>query len=302
MNKDIKNIGASIRARLTNIALQNRRDFNALLLQYFQERFLYRLSTSPYKRNFVLKGALLFIVYEMPFTRPTKDVDFLALSISNNLQDIEKIVKEISRIDVKDGVVFNTESLSIERIIEEADYEGVRIKLEGSLVNARNTLQIDIAFGDVLVAGPVEKNYPVLLEDQPIPILQIYSKESSVAEKFEAIVRLNIVTSRMKDFYDILFMAKHVTFHMRTLREAIDKTFKNRMTPLEDRKAIFSKDFKTSKEKQEQWTAFLSRSRLDSYKTFTEAVEKLELFMEPASKESISDKDMSWSPETWKWE
>lgn len=290
MNKEIKNIGASIRARLTNIARQTGRDFNALLLQYYQERFLYRLSTSPYKGNFILKGALLFIVYEMPFTRPTKDVDFLALTIPNDLHEIENIVRGISMIDVKDGVEFNPESISVERIIEDADYEGVRIKLEGSLENARNTLQLDIAFGDVIVAGPVEMNYPVLLEDQPIPKLQVYSRESSVAEKFEAIVKLNIVTSRMKDFYDILFMAQNETFNLKTLRKAIDETFKNRMTPLEDRKAIFSKDFKTSKDKQEQWTVFLNRSRLDAYETFAEVVEKLELFLEPVCNEKLVSK------------
>ena len=301
--KEIKELGASIRARLTNIARETKRDFDAILLQYIQERFLYRLSISPYHLAFILKGALLFLVYEMPFLRPTKDIDFLVRSKSRDNVTIKIMIQDIARIDVKDGVRFFPESVSLESVMEDADYKGLRVKLIGSLDKARKTLQIDIAFGDVLVAGPVEMEFPLLLDDQPVPRLKIYSKESTVAEKFQSLVKLNILTSRMKDIYDILFLASHQAFDMNLLHKAIVKTFNRRGTPIEDRNSVFTKEFKSSKEKQTQWTAFLRRSHLESYKAFDKAIDHLELFLEPAcSRKSLSSGDeLSWNPENWSW-
>ena len=104
--REVKDLGASVRARLTNIAKETKRDFDAILLQYLQERFLYRLSISPYRSAFVLKGALLFLVYEMPFLRPTKDVDFLVRSKSKDVGTIKNMIQDIARVDVEDGVRF----------------------------------------------------------------------------------------------------------------------------------------------------------------------------------------------------
>ena len=301
--REIKNLGASIRARLTNIAKETKRDFDAILLQYFQERFLYRLSISPYRSAFVLKGALLFLVYEMPFFRPTKDVDFLVRSRSKDMRTIKGMIQDIARVDVRDGVRFFPESVSLESVMEDADYEGIRVKILGGLDKARKTLQIDIAFGDVLVAGPVEMEFPLLLDDQPAPRLKVYSSESAIAEKFQSLVKLNILTSRMKNIYDILFLASHQPFQMHLLRSAIVKTFNRRGTPIEERRSIFTREFKSSKEKQTQWTAFLKRSRLESYRTFDEAIDHLEFFLEPAcSEKSFSSGDQfKWNPEKWTW-
>jgi len=302
--REVKDLGASIRARLTNIAKETKRDFDALLLQYFQERFLYRLSISSFRPAFILKGALLFLIYEMPFLRPTKDVDFLVRSKSRDLTTIKGMIHDISKIKVADGVTFFPESVSLESIMEDADYEGIKIKIDGSLDRARKILQIDLAFGDTLVAGPVEMEFPVLLDDQPAPRLKVYSKESTIAEKFESLVKLNILTSRMKDIYDILFLASHQPFDKHLLHKAIVKTFNRRGTPIEDRKSIFTKEFKSSKEKQTQWIAFLKRSHLESYKTFAKAIDQLELFLEPVcSRESLSSGDQgTWSSEKWIWQ
>jgi hypothetical protein len=301
--KEIKDLGASVRARLTNIAKETKRDFDAILLQYFQERFLYRLSISPYRSAFVLKGALLFLAFGMPFLRPTKDVDFLVRCKSKDIGTIKGMIQDIARVDVEDGVRFFPESISLESVMEDADYKGLRVKLTGSLDKARKTLQIDIAFGDVLVAGPIEMEFPLLLSDQPALRLKVYSNESAIAEKFQSLVKLNILTSRMKDVYDILFLSLHQPFKMHLLRNAILKTFKRRGTPIEDRKSIFTKEFRSSKEKQMQWTAFLRRSHLESYNTFDKAIDHLELFLEPVcSRESLSSGDqLTWNPEKWTW-
>ncbi len=302
--REIKNLGASIRARLTNVARETKRDFDAILLQYFQERFLYRLSISPYRSAFVLKGALLFLVYEMPFFRPTKDVDFLVRSRSKNMGTIKGMIQDIARMDTEDGVRFFPESVSLEGVMGDANYEGIRAKVQGSLDKARKTLQIDIAFGDVLVAGPVEMEFPLLLDDQPAPRLKVYSNESAIAEKFQSLVKLNILTSRMKDVYDILFLASHQSFDMHLLHKAIVKTFDRRGTPIDDRKSIFTREFKSSKEKQAQWTAFLRRSRLESYNTFDKAIDHLELFLEPvcSQKSSASRDPLRWNPKNWSWQ
>jgi len=302
--KAVKDVGASIRARLRNLARSTGRDFDALLLQYCQERFLYRLSVSPYTSHFVLKGALLLLPYKIPLLRPTKDIDFLARGTSNDPEAVRAIIERVATIEGNDGVSFSKANLRVERIMEGAAYEGIRVKIQAKLREARKVIQLDIAYGDVVSGGPVEMTFPVLLEEQPAPRLRVYPKESSVAEKFESLVKLNILTSRMKDLYDILFMASQCSFEMHALRKAIIGTFRHRMTPLRNISVLFDKEFTASKEKQVQWSAFLNRSRLESFPLFSEAVEHLRSFIEPAcsaSFGSLMDKRF-WKTAEWKWE
>jgi predicted nucleotidyltransferase component of viral defense system len=296
----VKDTAASVRARLLNVAKMSGRDFDAVLLQYMQERFLYRLSLSPYRHHLILKGALLFLAYDMSLLRPTRDIDFLGSATSNDLEEVRDIVAAIARINLADGVHFNDASVSVERIKEDADYEGVRVKLEARLTAAKKLLQLDIGFGDVVVAGPVEMDFPVLLDDQPTPHLLVYSRESAIAEKFEALVSLNLLTSRMKDIYDILHLAERETFSLATLREAIMATFARRLTRLEDRNLVFSKEFSANRDKEIQWSAFLHRSRLESSQSIAEAMERLEAFAEPACS-AKSQGNTTWSPSEWRW-
>lgn len=296
----VKDIAASVRARLLNVAKKSGRDFDAVLLQYLQERFLYRLSLSRFRRHLILKGALLFLAYDMSLLRPTRDIDFLGCSTSNDLEEVRDIVTEIARIELADGIRFNIESVSVERIKEDADYEGVRVKLEARLTAAKKVLQLDIGFGDVVVAGPMDMDFPVLLEDQPRPNLLVYSRESAIAEKFEALVSLNLLTSRMKDIYDILHLAERETFSIDTLREAITATFARRSTRLEDRYMIFSNEFALNREKSDQWNAFLRRSRLQSSLTVAEAIDRLKSFIEPVCSAETQD-TATWIPSEWRW-
>jgi len=158
-------------------------------------------------------------------------------------------------------VQFDDNSVSVERITEDADYYGVRVKLAARLTAARKVLQLDIGFGDVVVAGPLEMDFPVLLDDLQRPHLVVYSRESAIAEKFEALVSLNLLTSRMKDIYDILHLAEREAFSLATLRRAIMATFTRRVTSLEDRRLVFSPEFATKRDKAVQWHALLQRSR-----------------------------------------
>lgn len=296
------NLAASIRARLLNIAKQSKRDFNAILLQYFQERFLYRLSISPHKNNLILKGALLFLAYKAPAMRPTKDIDFLGLAASADPEHLTSIIQKIASISVEDGVEFLTDTITTEIIREERKYQGIRLKLDAKLTTAKKTLQLDVGFGDVVIPQPVEMQFPTLL-DQPAPFIRAYSKESVVAEKFEAIVYLNFLTSRMKDFYDILFLAQNYSFQLDVLGKAIQTTFHQRNTSLDDRGVIFTDEFRNHSEKQVQWNAFLSRNNLETIADFSKVIAQLKGFIDPAcSKESIANNVAHWNPPEWRWE
>lgn len=295
--KEVKNIGASVKTKLMQLAKNRSVDFNSILLQYLHERFLYRLSISDYKENFILKGALSFLAYEISRLRPTKDIDFLGRATANDLENIKNIMKIVSETEYIDGVTFNSETITLERIKEDAEYEGVRVKIKGNLGTIKQKIQLDIGFGDIIVDGPKEINFPVLLEF-PSPNIKVYSKESMIAEKFQAIVFLNYTTSRLKDFYDIFFLASSFSFDLKILKEAVNSTFTKRETPLSDRQVVFSDQFKNDKNKNEMWDAFLKRLKIDSNLNFEQIMQKIKVFLEPVF---IDDKGI-WNPELWRWE
>lgn len=295
----IKNMEASIRDRLLNIAKKSNRDFNAVLLQYFQERFLYRLSISPYDNNLILKGALLFMVNKIPMERPTKDIDFLGYHFSNNEENVIETIRNIISIDSDDGVTFDTNSITVETITQESKYNGYRVHFVGKLGQARKKLQIDIGFGDKIIPNSFKMDFPTFL-DQPAPKIEVYSIESAIAEKLEAIVRFNYLTSRIKDFYDIWYLSHQFKFKGKLLRKAILITFENRNTDLEDIKIVFRKDFINSDTKQKQWQAFLKRNRLNLDINFKNCLQDIKVFIKPIVDQN-NNKKLLWSPSDYDW-
>lgn len=295
----VTNIGASVRARLLNIARKSDRDYNRILVQYAQERLLYRLSISRYRENFVLKGALLFLIYDMPHHRPTKDIDLLGEAIDSDVAVMREMVKEVTAIMVNDGVMFDPATIVVRRIAEQAEYGGTRISLHSFVGDARIVLQIDVGFGDKIVEGPLEVEYPVLL-DYPAPHIKVYSLESAIAEKFEAIVRLNVVTSRMKDFYDIVYLAQHHIFKSGVLAEAVEVTFENRGTPLADRRIIWSDEFKNDDQREKQWNAFHTTNKLSKVGSIADIVEMLKAFLEPILVDH--EQYSQWQPDRFCWQ
>lgn len=278
--KEIKNIAASVKERLRNISIQAGKDFQNVLRQYIQERFLYRLSKSIYADNLILKGALLFVAHDISRSRPTKDIDFLGSSVPNGKDKLVEIIKEILDVSCEDGLRFDKNDIDSEDIVEDEAYHGVRLKFYAYLKHSRERVQIDIGFGDRIIGGPIEIDFPTLL-DFPAPRLKVYSIESAVAEKFEAIVSLQLETSRMKDFYDILYIAENYEFNKALLKEAILTTFNQRNTDIEKRKNIYEVKFKSDEQLQKFWTAFLDRNKLSTENSFTNIVDKLKSFIEP---------------------
>lgn len=297
MKKEISNTGASIRVKLLNIAKKSDRDYNALLNQFFQERFLYKLSLSPYQNNFILKGALLLMTYDIEKTRPTKDIDFLGKSIKNDVESLKDIIQDICSIKTNDGIEFIKEKVSAELIKEEAEYGGVRIHIPYQMHTIKGVIQIDVGFGDKIIKGPNKIEFPTLL-DMPAPLINVYSLETAIAEKFEASVKLNFQTSRMKDFFDIDHISTYSEFDSSILMEALSITFETRGTNLEDRKTIFSEEFKTDIKKESQWKAFLNKNKILSDKTFVDIVNNIEKFIEPI----FIKKELRWNPQKFIWE
>ena len=282
---------------MKNVSTQTGKEFQSILRQYIQERFLFRLSKSIYSNNLILKGALLFIAHDISRSRPTKDIDFLGSSISNEKEEIAKIVREILKINCEDGLRFDVDYIESENIVEDGDYNGARIKFYSYLENSKERIQINIGFGDKITGGPIEINFPTLL-DSLAPRLKVYSIESAVAEKFEAIVSLHLETSRMKDFYDILFFAEHYEFKKDLLRKAMLTTFNHRDTDIERRKIIYGDKFKADEKLQKYWTAFLGRNKLTAENSFMEIVNKINTLIEPI----FSNKKLKWNPQKFIWE
>ena len=258
MRTEVRNMDASVKARLKNIAKEYKKTFNLILQLYMQERFLYRLSVSEYKDNFVLKGGL-FLFSMTGFTgRPTRDIDFLAYQISNDIENIKVIFKKICKIEYNDGIIFDPNSVFVEEIKREAEHRGIRVKLTGYLGKAKEILWLDIGFYDIVVPEIITADYPVLL-DMDYPKIKMYSFESVVAEKFEAVVSLGELNSRMKDFYDIFILLSEKKFNRYILQKAIVETFKRRGTDILKSDQVFKKEFIEDRSRVNQWKLFLKK-------------------------------------------
>jgi hypothetical protein len=224
------------------------------------ERFLYRLSQSRFADHFILKGALLLSAWRAPMSRPTLDID-LAGRTQNELEHIHALIVEVCQADVEpDGIEFTAESVVVSRIREDAEYEGVRVRFHATVAKARVPMQVDIGFGDVIVPGPTEVEYPTLL-DFPIPVLRGYSRETVVAEKLEALTTLGLLNSRLKDYYDVALLARTYPFSGGNLVGAISATFRRRGTAIDPEPVGLSDDFAGDPAREVQWRAFLRRSR-----------------------------------------
>jgi len=280
------NVAASVKARLLNRARETGAIYGELLQLYAMERFLYRLSQSDYADQFVLKGALLFAVWGDFPRRTTMDIDLLGF-LDNSLEALEEMAKAVCMVPVlDDGVVFDPDSVKTIRIKEDADYEGVRLTMSAFLERTRQPMQIDVGFGDSLFPAAEEKPFPVLL-DFPAPELRCYHLLTSLAEKFEAMVKLGSLNSRMKDFYDVWCILNRLSFSKEDVRQACVATFANRDTPFVAEGDFFTEAFASSPEKQTQWQVFLRKQKLDRIApdTFQNVVRELHSFFIPLIKE-----------------
>ena len=296
----MKNIAAAVRQRLLNKSRSDIRPFQELVQYYAMERFLYRLSQSHHANRFILKGALMLRIWQTPDIRPTMDIDLLGRT-NNDMSLLISNITDILSVDVEpDGLSFFPDDITAERITEDAEYEGIRIWFPAKLDTMTLNMQIDIGFGDVIYPGPEKSEIPTILEF-PAPFLLCYSRESSIAEKFEAMLKLRELNSQMKDFYDIWLLSRQFGFDGKTLSEAIKLTLEQRGTELPDEIVAFSQEF--IEEKQIQWNAF--RKKLEQNHVpdeFEDIVIKVKEFIDPISSALISRRPppLKWSaPGPW---
>lgn len=305
MKKEIKNKPASVLAKLKNIAKAQKVEEVLIRRRYCQERFLYRLSVSEFQNNFSLKGGLLLVCLDVPTTRPTVDIDFLATQLSQDMQTLEKVVSKIASLHFDDGVSFAANAITAEEIIEDGDYPGIRIKMPVLIGRAKSTLQLDFGWGDIVI--PAEKiiEFPTLLNNEPAPKLKAYSLESAISEKFEVMVSLGAINSRMKDYYDIYVLSLSRNFEAKLLKEAIEATFKNRRTELLNDLLIFQLEFKNNITMQDRWLIFLNKHKLEDVpKEFPEVMSRITSLLNPLVA-SIIEKttiDKSWNPNDGTWD
>jgi hypothetical protein len=292
-----KNLPASVKARLLALAQRRDESYNLLVVRFGVERLLYRLSQSRHADRFLLKGAMLFVLWDEKAPRPTQDVDFLAFG-PTELEDVVAVFREIAATPVPaDGLVFQADSVRAEHIREADAYGGVRVRLLAMLGTGEVPLQVDLGSGDVVTPGPEKSVFPALL-DFPAPHIRSYPIYTVVAEKFEAMVKLGITNSRMKDFHDLWFLSRRFDFDGATLHKAIHATFARRQTTLGGELPYPLTDaFASDETKQNQWTAFLRRNGLSGPSPrFADVVGLLRQFVEPALH---TDKPASqWHPST----
>lgn len=250
-----KNIAASVRQKLLNKSQEEKRPFQELLQYFAMERFLYRLSQSTHNRCFTLKGALMLWVIQGPNSRPTRDIDMLGQTSNEPGAILAQVREVIATKVVDDGLSFDPNTLKAESITADADYQGLRVTFTGTLDKARVPMQLDIGFGDTVFPLPSWQDFPALL-DFPSARIQCYTPESSIAEKFQAMVNLGELNSRMKDFYDIWLLSRQNVFTLADLSGAVAQTFQNRGTELPQSSPFFTA-FTDSK--QPQWQAFHKR-------------------------------------------
>jgi hypothetical protein len=287
------NLAASVHQKLLDKANAKQRPFSELLQHYANERFLYRLGRSPYRQILVLKGALVFLAWQAPLTRPTRDIDFLGFT-ENSVENIVRMVREIyAQLIEPDGLYFDVDSVEGEVIKEDADYQGVRIKFLLYLGKARINMRLDVGFADIVTPPPKELEVPVILAESHKPCIRAYPPETVIAEKFQAMVALGTVNSRMKDFFDLWYMANSMAFDLGLLREAIENTFRQRNTALSAQIPVaLTNEF--AAQKQIQWTAFLRKNQIaGAPSNLQSVVEQLLVFFDPIFR---SDKkaDLRW--------
>jgi hypothetical protein len=293
-----RNLAASIRQKLLNIATKRGEDFGLVLTRYALERLLYRLSQSRHRDQFVLKGAMLFQIWSNTLHRATRDLDLLGHGDPSPENSIA-VFRELCGIAVPDdGLNFPVEALASEKIKEDEEYEGVRVRLLARMENARIPLQVDIGFGDALTTPPGVVDYPTLLP-MPAPQVQVYPMEAVIAEKLEAMVHLGMLNSRMKDFFDVWFLARSFPFEAAALADSIHATFKRRGTALEAEgfDALIG-ELSVDDSKLTQWRGFLNKGKLAAPPKFADVVSAIREFASFPLRANAAERGetASWSP------
>ncbi|MBK5247107.1 MAG: nucleotidyl transferase AbiEii/AbiGii toxin family protein [Peptostreptococcaceae bacterium] len=287
----------SVLQKLKNRAKSKKIPFQLVLQLFCQEEFLRRLSISPYRDKLILKGGLFIFSYNGFEGRPTMDIDFLAKQITNDHEAMKRAVETIMMQETgNDYIKFTIKS--IENIAEQKAYHGVRVKMITTISNTKTPFDIDIGIGDVIIPSENELEIPTQLEGFVHPKILSYSLESTIAEKLEAIFSRMETTSRMKDYYDIFYLAKNQCFDGNLLTEAIKQTFKIRGTVCDYDSLKRISVINLNEDMGKRWQMFTEKT-LNMNIEFQEVVELIIKFVEMPIQAIQEDTflEQNWSEE-----
>lgn len=289
-------IAQSVQTRLRANADLEDRPYDELLQLYGIERFLYRLARSKHRDALVLKGALLLRVWLGFDSRPTRDIDLLCPE-GTDQEGVRKILTDIVETEVEDdGLELEADSIAVRSIRPHSPVLGWRAKFDGYIGRSYLRFQVDIGLGDIAVPDPEEVRFGGLL-DFPVAEVKAYTVYTMVAEKFEAMAYLGNDSSRMKDFYDLLVLPRHLPFVGEALTAAIEATFNKRGSAIPDALVVLSGKGGW-REKEDMWRAFLRKGRLSEQVSLSEAVLAIHAFLELPAKAVAEGEafDKSWVP------
>jgi predicted nucleotidyltransferase component of viral defense system len=256
------NSPASVRQRLLNIAREQGRVFEVVLVTYGHERLIYRLSISKHRDSFVLKGGMLITLWIGDENRVTRDADFLGYGDASE-DHLTSVFSQIMSEPADDGLVYDVDRLTAEAIREEQQYGGIRLKTVARLGKTRIPITVDVGFGDVMTAPNYAVEYPSLL-DMPAAHIRAYPPATVVAEKFHAIVALGLVNSRMKDYYDLWAILNTLSIAEKDIDDAILGTFERRETDVPvGTPAGLTRQFSVDPLKVQQWAAYTASIGLE---------------------------------------
>lgn len=286
----VKNMAASVLSRLKNQAKEEKISFQMVLQLFAQEEFLRKLSASDFADNLILKGGMFIYTLTEFDSRPTRDIDFLLRNLHGSLENTENTMKMICEVNTGNDFI-TLEVLGTEQFSVEKKYPGIKTHFLGHINNVRIPFSIDVGIDDIIVPNPVKREILTRLPDFETPKVYTYSLESTIAEKFDAILQRMAGTSRMKDFYDIYYLSGIFNFDGTVLREAVEKTLKHRGRELNT--VIFDeiREFDSNTFLNTQWRAF--EPAQSAGLEFSEALRRLEIFLKPVY-ESILE-DSSWN-------
>jgi len=275
-------LARSVHVRLVARAKELGVEAQLLLERYALHRLLYRLSKSSHADRFVLKGAQMMLVWIGEAVRPTRDADLLGLGELSDVM-LAGVFEELCNVSVEpDGMEYSAESIRITRMRRGGANGGRRVALEARLGNARLSLQVDIGIGDVITPEPAWVELPTFL-NLPSPRLLGYPPETTIAEKLETIVRLGVLNSRLRDYFDILVLSRRKPFDGSILKRAVQRTFQARGTPIpEELPTGLLTGFAEEPGKQAQWVSLRSKLREpDVPEELTIVIAEISMFVGP---------------------
>ena len=280
-------IAASVLAKLKNKSKTSGISYQQCLQLFVQEEFLRKLSKSGYEDNLILKGGLFIYTLTNFESRATIDVDFLLRAVSNSIEDVKVLIEKIINTPTGNDYISMT-AKGFEEISPQRKYHGISAQIIAQIKNIRVPFNVDIGVGDVIVPCAEERAINTQLPDFEAPVIKTYSLESTIAEKFDAILQRFELTGRMKDFYDIYYLARSFDFDGAKLQTAIFETLQRRGTSYDRDSFKRVVTLAEDEDMQKRWKYFLKNIK-DGTLEFAVVIDELQEFLEPVFEAIVNE-------------